>query len=242
MSKMSRREEVANQLASELPPPGTELDSDAEIGRKYGISHTTARLVAATLEERGLITSAQGRRRRVRDRRVWTWHMTSWERAHQSTADAWDSTIQEQGGEPSASVTVQVDRANPAVATALNVDEGAPVILRARMRSVNGQPQQLADSWFPRWLGDQSDLFLAPGNVSAPGGLLAAAGYPQIRMRDRVYTRMPTPEERSALELPRGTPLLVYERIGYGRDETPLRYMVTRMDGDSVELDYEVDA
>lgn len=219
---------------------GDALPSESALAAQYGLSRTTVRAALSALTNEGLIETSSGRPARVRSGRRWTWPMSTWERAHNSIEDAWASSVREQGGEPSTVVTVQVEQASTEVSAALEVDEGSNVVTRRRIRSVDGEPHQLADSWFPYWLAEEHPVFLQPGDVHAPGGLLGDAGLTQTRLLDSLTARMPTPDELRLLNMSAGTPLLIHHRTGYTSDGRAVRYMVTRMAADRVDLTWEL--
>jgi GntR family transcriptional regulator len=116
------------------------------------------------------------------------------------------------------------------------------VIVRARIRKVDGEPHQLSDSYFPRWLTDEHPEFLQPGDISRPGGLLAAAGLTQVRFYDQITARMPDSDEARTLRMSSGTPLLIHSRTGYDEKDRPVRHMITRAAADRVEISYALDA
>lgn len=235
LARVLREDIAAGHLTGELP-------SEAELGAEHGLSRGTVRKALETLEGEGLITSSQGQKRRVRETDRWCWPMHRWESQHSQAEDAWAVSIRAQGGTPNTEVSVSVEPASPEVAKALRVKEGEPVAVRRRVRSVNGEPHQLADSYFPYSLAQEHPVFLAPGDQSAPGGLLASAGLAQARFADRIEARMPAPEEVRMLRLQPGTPLLVHHRTGYTADDRAVRHMVTRMGADRVEVSYELNA
>jgi GntR family transcriptional regulator len=53
---------------------------------------------------------------------------------------------------------------------------------------------------------------------------------------------MPSAEEAQRLMMAPGTPLLVHTRVGYDAEGRPVRYMVSRMAADRVEVSYDLDA
>ena len=65
-----RYERVAADLAAAIAVgelrPGDELPSEADLGRRYGVSRGTVRQAFAALDAAGLIETRQGRPRRVR--------------------------------------------------------------------------------------------------------------------------------------------------------------------------------
>jgi hypothetical protein len=62
-----------------------------------------------------------------------------------------------------------------------------------------------------------------------------------LASRSRPF-RMPSTEEAQRLMMAPGTPLLVHTRVGYDSEGRPVRYMVTGMAADRVEVSYDVDA
>lgn len=218
-----------------------ELPSESDLMREFDLSRSTVRQAFATLVNEGLISARSGTRRRVAKRQRLQWPMTTWEKAHTADADAWAVSVRDQGCEPSTSTAVHIERASADVAAALDLDEGAPVVVRRRIRSVDGEPHQLSDSYFPQWLADAHPVFLEPGDLSASGGLLASVGLPQARYLDEITARMPTPDEARLLGVGSGVPLLLHTRTGYDKSERPVRHMITRMAADRVDVRYELD-
>jgi GntR family transcriptional regulator len=235
---------VADRLRSDITAGRLrgELPSEAVLMDEYAVSRTTIRHALAQLSSEGLIESSQGSRRQVRQDVRWRWPMHLWERNHDEDADAWARSIMDQGGTPESEVRVAVEECPPDVAEALEVPVGSSVVVRRRTRSVDGEVHQLADSYFPYELVRDHPVFLQPGDQSAKGGLLTAAGMPQARFRDVVESRMPTPDESRILRIPTGTPLLVHRRTGYTKDGQAVRHMITRMSANRVEISYEVEA
>ncbi|MEQ4209890.1 GntR family transcriptional regulator [Actinopolymorpha sp. B9G3] len=237
-----KHERVARLLRESLGPPGSALPSEAELVEKFEVGRGTIRQALATLEYEGLITSSQGNRRTVRDGRRWEWPMSEWERAHSNDGDAWANTIRAQGGEPKNEMRITTIEAPAEVAKALQIPEGTPIQARYRVRSVDGIPHQLSESYFPPFVTDDNDLFWDPRDVGVQGGLLAATGHKQARWYDTITSRMPTADESQQLRMALGTPLLVHTRTGFDAEDRPVRYLVTRMAADQVEVSYNLEA
>lgn len=235
-------ERVARLVRESLGEPGSSLPSEAELMREHEVGRSTVRAALAMLEAEGLISVSKGARRTVRSTHRWCWPMSSWEKRHTADADAWANSVKAQGGEPSSEVRVSIVPASLDVAKSLDVKAGESIVVRSRVRSVDGEPHQLSDSYFPRWLTDAHPVFLEPGDLAAPGGLLAAAGVPQVRYFDALTARMPTQEESQTLHVGPGTPLLVHHRTGFDAKDRPVRFMVTRSAADRVEISYQLDA
>lgn len=238
----TQTEKLTAELKGSLGPAGSTVPSETELMERHGLSRTTVRRALKQLENEGLITSSQGSRRKVREVQQWAWPMSTWEapQHHSDEADAWATAIRKQGGEPHTEVTVRLVPADADIAAALGVAAGSTVVVRERIRSIDGQPHQLADSYFPEWLTNQHPEFLKPGDVSAPGGLLAAAGVPQVRMHDTISARLPTAVEATVLKAKPGVPLVVHTRTGYDEQGRAVRHMVTRAAADRTSISYEL--
>src|SRR5699024_7195269 len=118
--------------------------------------------------------------------------------------DDWALAIEKQGMEPSSTVTVRRVQASTEVAEWLEVSPGQTVIARDRVRYADGQPYMLSTSYFPDWVAAGTRLE-EPGDQSAPGGLLAEVGHPQIRSRDIVTAPVASGEQTRSLYLPQGS-------------------------------------
>lgn len=234
------QERVARLIRDSLGEPGSALPSEAELVERYGASRNTVRAALATLEAEGLITSSQGRTRQVRKIRRWEWKMAEWEKAHNNDGDAWANTIKAQGGVPKNDLQILSIQAPADVAEALQIPVGTAIQARNRLRWVNDEPHQLSDSYFPPFVTDGNDLFWNPSDLGVPGGLLAATGHKQVRWHDTLTARMPSAEESQRLMMAPGTPLLIHTRVGYNAEGRPVRYMVTRMAADRVEVSYDL--
>ena len=92
-------------------------------------------------------------------------------------------------------------------------------------------PFMTADSYYPRDVAERTAIMQA-GNVTVPGGLMRAAGHPNVRFRDEEIGRPPTPEEADRLGLSAGTAVIENLRIGYNRDDRPVRVIISIVPGD----------
>ncbi|MFC8511126.1 GntR family transcriptional regulator [Streptomyces sp. NPDC057411] len=221
--------------------PGDVLPTSREIAETYGVTLKTVNAGVDLLKAEGLVVGEQGGRRRVRANRPIVWNLTRFERGTRrdsAAGDDWSTAIRDAGREPEQHVTVHTAQADAAVAAWLQVPTGSDIVQRVRLRTVDGQPYQLATSSFPMAIAEGTPL-LDEGDVSMPGGILAAIGHPQLHIRDEITIRMPSPEESEQLQLPPGTPVAEHVRIGYG-EARPVRVMVTIAPGDRHKLVYEM--
>jgi GntR family transcriptional regulator len=244
------REQVAAQLRQLITDgelkPGDKLDPEPELADRYSVGRGTLRAALADLTAEGLLSSAKGRGRVVRSYRPLEWRLSDYEsrRLHEAAGDhgdQWAASVYAQGREPSEELEL-VGIVDPpkTVAELLQVGPEELVLVRRRVRLVDGTPFQLSSSYFRESLAHGTPL-MSPRPVSAPGGVLASLGHIQTRYVDRIQPRMPTKEEGDSLGLPKGTAVAEWTRTGYSKDDEPLRVMVTIVPGDRHILVYEVD-
>jgi len=247
MADGARWAAVANKLRTQIErgdlQPGDQLPPEAQLVDDLEVSRATVRRALQALVDEGLVTSGKGKLgRRVRHApELLTWNLTKFEndRADTREADAWNQGIVDQGKEARQDVTVLREQPPAEVAKHLELSDGDAVTVRRRVRYADERPYQLSVSYFPMEISQGTALEL-PGDQSAPGGLLAAAGHPQAFARDRIRGRQPTHHETETLDLTPGTPVLEHVRVGYGRDQRPLRVMITTAPCDRWELQYDI--
>lgn len=235
-------DDLRHQIRTGTLKPGDVLPTSRELAERFGVTPKTVGAGIDLLKAEGLVIGEQGGRRRVRATRPIVWNLTRFERGvrrDSSAGDDWSTAIRDAGREPAQHVTVKVSPADEQVASWLQVPAGSQVVQRIRLRTVDNQPYQLSTSSFPMAIAEGTPL-LQEGDVSMPGGILAAIGHPQLRVRDEITIRMPDPEESARLDLPPGTPVAEHVRIGYG-ESGPVRVMVTIAPGDRHRLVYEME-
>lgn len=246
-------EQVADRLRAAIEggelKPGDQVPSEAELSEQHDVSRQTVRLALQQLTQAGLVTSGRGRGRYVRSYTPLQLRMSHFEsRTHHEqhgdpSLDAWASDVKESGREPRQQVDVGIILPPPKVAARLQLSADEDfVVVRRRIRFVDDVPCQLADSYFSESLVRGTPL-MEPRDVAGRGGILASIGHPQARFVDEITIRMPTKDEVERLGgLQTGTPVAEHVRTGYGKDDTPLRVMVTTVPGDRNVLVYELDA
>lgn len=240
-------DDVRRAIADGGLQPEEQLPSEDELADQYGVSRQTVRRALHELTAEGLLASGRGRGRVVRAYQPLQWHLSSFEsRQHHEQmgdprADQWALDVKEQGREPRQDVAVSIIAPPAHVAERLPVERDELVVVRRRVRFVDGTPYQLSDSYFREELV-RGTLLMEPRDVSAPGGVLAAIGRPQARYRDEIRIRMPSKAETEQLDVVAGTPVAEHTRTGYAADGTPLRVMITVVPGDRHVLVYELDA
>lgn len=231
--------ELRKRIEGGALAPGTEVPSQADIVRDYGVSRTVSRAVMSELERQGLVYNRPGQRAVVREHRRYPWVLTSYETdgAPDNTEDGpevdpWAEQVLKQGHAPDEQVAVTIEAAPKHIAERLGISEGDRVVVRRRERSVDGRIVQLADSYFPEGVAMGTPL-TDPRPVHVHGGILAAAGIRQVRRRDEIIPVIPTDEQRQRLRLTGHVAACEVTRTGYDADGRAVRVMVTLAPGDS---------
>jgi GntR family transcriptional regulator len=239
---------VRDAIISKALEPGGKLKSEAALQAEFGVSRNTVRHALSELTSEGLITEGAGRLgRNVRDYHPIEWHLWLYEsRGHHEQAgepgDQFESAIRALGRTPKETVKRDfVDPAPARVSELLQIQPGEIVVVRRRVRSVDGIPYQLADSYFRHSL-IKGTLLMEQRSVSCPGGVLASIGHPQARYRDEIILRMPTKPEREKLSLPKASPVGEITRAGYDEAGVPVRVMITIAPGARHKFVYEMGA
>ena len=119
------------------------------------------------------------------------------------------------------------------VAARLGIASGSSVVLRRRLRTLDGEPAQMASSYFPTSLVQGSRLadFEAMPDSSAVAELQRVTGRRLGYVAEELAARMPKPEEARTLRLPPGTPVVDLVRTVHDTDDNPLEVAHCVFDG-----------
>lgn len=237
-------DELRNRIGSGDFPPGTKLPAEQEIAEHHQVSRDTVRRALTVLTQEGLLSAGRGQGRTVRSHERLRWHPGSFERTSArkdlpgSGHDAWQADVIAQGHAPHQDVDLMIVPAPAMVAERLRTTPDTPVVTRRRVRHVDGEPHQIADSYYPMDVA-QGTAIMQPGDVTIPGGLMAAAGHRQVRFVDEIVARMANADERQRLELPPVTVVLEHVRTGFNAEDRSVRVIVTV--GERMTIVYESD-
>lgn len=237
---------LREQIRSGELSPGQTAPTERELAERFQVSRATAARAIEVLVNEGLVSGGNSRAgRKIRDGRVLPIHASRSEtldRRRTAGVDAWVSDIQEHGLTPGQTIRVEVVPASDTMASYLRVSTGDPVAVRRRLRTLDGEPNNMSDSYYPMRLTQQVPEILDPADV--PQGVIALMserGIIQDRYTDRLRWRPPTPEEAQLLEIGSGVSVLVQTRISYADDDV-VRVTEQTWPGDRIELVYELPA
>lgn len=112
-------------------------------------------------------------------------------------------------------------------------------VVRRRVRSLDGEPYYINDTYFPLELVDGSEI-MSPADIARGANrVLAELGHEQVRALDELYVRMPTPDEVYRLKLGPGTPVAVYIITGITEQAGPVRVAINILPGDRHVIAWE---
>jgi GntR family transcriptional regulator len=222
---------------------GGQLPSENDLAKRHGVARATARRALEAVQAEGLATGRAGAGVYVR-----TFQPVRRRAARRLAAEQWGT------GQPIwdadagdreyvvDQVQVHEEPAEAAIAAALAIPVGSRVWTRSRRYLIDDRPVQLAVSHLPADLVDGSPITWSdPG----PGGIYARLrdlGAAPTRFREEIRTRMPTHDEATALQLARGTPVVLIARTALTADSRPVEVNLMTLDGAAYVLEYDIDA
>jgi GntR family transcriptional regulator len=242
--------QIADALRADIRsghyPPGVALPSERKLMDRFGVTRATIRNALGQLRSEGLLTIERGAGAFVRRpspvrRIVGPERFLRRDRAEGKAA--YVAEMEREGLRPEVEV-IEVARTNvpPEIGERMGLDAGAEVVRRHRRYLASGEPLELATSYLP-WA-------LAKGTAIArrdtgPGGVYARLeerGHPIESFEEEITARMPTPEERSLLQIPEGVPVFRIVRRAYDADRRVLELTDTIMPADRYVLTYPFQA
>lgn len=209
----------------------------------HEVSRNTVRLALAELENEGLITRMRRRGSFVRDRRALLMRPQAELTASPGVLrrEAFAEAVTKEGRKPGQEIEVSIVEPPEEIAARLELDEHSVAVVRRRLRYVDDQPYNTNDSYFPHALVRDSEIARPSDITRGANRVLEELGHRQVRVVDDIAARMPTPEESSRLQLEPGTPVVVYVRVGYDREDTPVRVAVSVLPADKHLIRYELE-
>jgi len=230
----------SNQLAA-----GERLPSEAALIEHFGVARMTVRQAVQELRSEGLVISEHGRgvfvrpsppiRRLASDR---------FARQHRAAGKAAFTVEAEKSGFTAQvdHITVTREKPDSVVAERLRLSEDDDVVVRSRRYLADGRPIETAISYIPATFAQGTTI---EQTDTGPGGIYARleeAGHKLARFTEEVGARMPTPEERRALQLPAGAPVLTVVRTAYDTNDVAVEVCDTVKVASAYLLEYDFSA
>lgn len=211
---------------------GDKLPSEASLGEMYAVSRTTVRSALAELTSEGLIRSESGIGSFVRRRRRHRYRPQDdlGDTVGNPQADHFLRTEKQRGA--SQTITVLIERCPERVARRMGVTEGDFVVVRRRVRSFDGTPYSINDSFYPRSIAEGTEISDPHDIARGVNTVLTELGHEQVRARDEIYIQMPDPEEIQRLQILPGTAVGVHWVIGFTASDRVVRVVRNVLPGD----------
>lgn len=208
------------------------LESEAVLGRRYGVSRVTVRRALDQLRGQGLVESRRGAGWFVSGS---SFHQTlalgTFRHAASAVADAGKQVARRV-------VEFGYQDAPPAIASSLALGEDAEALFSRSVRAVDGVPLDLVHEWVPASVAGRISRLDAEG----PGiwATLQQQGHKVASVRQTISAAVTTNADAALLGVVPGTPLLLVRRLAHERDGTPLalsdhRYLAHRF---SLEVEF----
>ncbi|GAA2902283.1 GntR family transcriptional regulator [Streptosporangium fragile] len=224
--------------------PGDQLPTEAELMHAHQVSRNTVRLALGELVNEGLVTRTPRRGTVVRERRPLLMHPQRelQPQPQEETREAFAWAVSQEGRVPSQQIEVSIVRPAEEIASRLELGDDELAVVRRRLRFVDGQPYNTNDSYFPLALVGDSEI-ARPGDIERGANkVLEELGHRQVRVVDDIWARMPNSTEAERLQLQLGTPVIVYIRVGYDKDDAPVRVAVSVLPADKHLIRYELES
>lgn len=241
-------EDLRQRIESGDLAAGDRLPSERDLAERYGAARNTARQAVRILTESGLVVAEHGRGVFVRARPALI----------RMGNDRYSPRYRETGlspfllecakvGKSGRFEVLSVEQATPPsdVAARLNVADDEPSVLRREnVFWADSDPMQRVTTWIPWTIAAGTGLLQE--DVPHPYGIhgvLEDQGHTMHRIRDEISSRMPTPDERSRLELPPGVPVLdvLHTSIDQHGEAYELTRFVLRADLSGLRYDVPVE-
>jgi GntR family transcriptional regulator len=204
--------EIRDKIARGTLAPGSRLPGVPQLQKEHGVAYQTARDIYGLLEDEGLVFSRQGKGTFVSlviDKIVSerTQRYLPAVREAGGAVGAFEAEMRAKGFDMNNVVTIAKDIPPRKVADIFAMHHRAKTVKRERVMSVGlpGNPEalevvQVATSWFHP---DVVDVCPALGSEGTGTGgsksLMAKAGFRQVRLREEIEVRSPTPGEAKTL-------------------------------------------
>ena len=219
------------------------VPSESSLVAEFKVSRTTVRAALSALQNEGLLRAQSGigyfvrrtrhfvfrpqdefRQKRVVDAAALTNAVSFPE------ADSFMNAAKDRS--PVQRIDVRIVPAPDDVARRLNLAEGEFVVLRSRLRFLDGEPFQINDSYYPRDIAEGTDVMQPRDIGRGANQVLADHGFAQVRTLDEIWARMPRPDEVTRLRIPPGTPVAELIVTGFTAEGRAVRMVRAILPGD----------
>lgn len=210
--------------------PGTQLPTEKQLARNFGVNRHTVRQAMNRLAEHGLVSIEQGRGMFVAE--------SSLDYALGPRTRFTENLLTKQK-KPTRELIFAENIAAPAeIARALGIPTGAPLWQLETRNKADDKPVGVSSHYFSvDRFPDMPDLFRRAGSITAA---LKLAGVPDYHRRTtRIAAKLISAGDARLLELPRTRPVLVSETVNIDERGKPVEFVRARFAADHVTLTIE---
>ena len=220
---LAKIEDGTYQEGSVIPP---ELD----LAQAYGVSRPTMRQALQLLADEGRLERRRRRGTVVTRPKI--------EQTFPTEVRSFADEAALQGREVTTRVRLlREEQARGEVAEALELGEGARVYHLVRLRSVDGVPNVLVESWIP--CGPYPRLAFYDLEETRLYAAMREEGRPVVRVRRRLEAVRADEESASLLDVAPGDPLFLFHSVGRDERGMACEYSVARYRGASTAFEFE---
>jgi GntR family transcriptional regulator len=218
---------LAARISSGAMPVGTQLPSEEELSREFGVSRTTIRVTIQNLVRQGLVEIRRGRGTFVASPRM-VQELTE--------LTGFVEDMQALGRSATARVlSREIVKANAHVAEKLSVPAGTAVVQIRRVRLSDGVPLSFDETYLPEELGRR---VMTDDLANEPIFTLLEERYdtPLIEAEYVLEATKADATMAKALEIAAGSPIFLIERTSYTSGHRPVDYERLHYRGDSIRF------
>jgi len=232
-------QQIADELREEIECEafGDEgrLPTEAELVERYSVTRGTVREALKVLVAEGLVVSDRPRGYFVRRRKRMVYRPQDELRVTDGLAPAMDrfhTMLAAEGRTATQTIDVAIVVPPAEIATRLRLGVGETAAVRRRVRSIDGEPFNINDSYYPLDLVQGSEIVLPHDIARGANRVLAELGHRQVGLRHHFISRMPTQTEIHRLDLTPGTTVIVHYLTGFDEAGRPVRAVENVLPGD----------
>lgn len=207
-------EKLRTEIEDGVYAPGELLPSEFDLGELFGVSRTTVRKAIANLINQGLVYTQQGKGVFVKQQQKISFSLSN-------PLTFFNEEISRQGlrGEIR-NLSFQIVEASPEVCSQLKLSQPEiKVYQQQKIILADGEAIALEIAYFPLDIGENLAEPLQTGFTYAT---LQQSGYYLVSTEIVLESTHATSEVVEYLQVPLGTPILVYSYVTYGMKEQPL--------------------
>jgi GntR family transcriptional regulator len=225
--KHAQLREILRRLAEQELAPGSPIPSERDLAERYGVSRITVRAAVGQLVAEGLLTRAKGRGTFTAQRRY----------DLQLFLASFTSDMKSRGVEPSTEV-ISCGQSAPGSKASLGLEADEYAYRVVRLRKADGAPLALEAGWYSPHMLPELDRCDLTGSIYEI--IATRYGIQLDHARQTVWAETADAETAKALDVRKGSPLLVFRRVA-SSDGRPCEDVTSWYRGDLYQVTMQLD-